>query len=169
MKYEVTFKTSNGAGFSNEEAATYGVEIERLIQEKGGQITPPEIVESASVKDSPLHDYFEWEDADAAIRWRIFQARNLMNHLKIEVRKNGDVSEHKAFYSVITGEREGNVVKAYVTIGRVINEEDIRVQVIEQALREMIGWKQRYKDYQELAEIFKAVRIVQKKLKFKEK
>jgi hypothetical protein len=59
---------------------------QRLIElAAGGRLTPNAVVEDARDKDSPLHSVFEWDDAVAADRFRIEQARNLIQSFKVHV------------------------------------------------------------------------------------
>ena len=60
-------------------------EIRRL--ENRGKLDPNEVVSEASKKDSPLHDYFEWDDGVAAAAHRLEQARTLIRRVKIVVQE----------------------------------------------------------------------------------
>jgi hypothetical protein len=58
-------------------------ELKKL--EKNGKLTPFDVIEAARDKTSPLHEYFEWNDTEAARLYRIEQARGLIRTVKIEV------------------------------------------------------------------------------------
>ena len=53
-------------------------EINRLVKSGGGRITPRALVEAARGEESALHDYFEWDDSEAAEKYREMQARALL-------------------------------------------------------------------------------------------
>lgn len=53
-------------------------ELEALRQEKGGNLLPADVVEQASSPNSALHRYFQWDDTDAAQRYREHQARTVI-------------------------------------------------------------------------------------------
>jgi len=59
---------------------------ERLQQlEREGRLSPNDVVDDARSPDSPLHDYFEWDDTAAAEKYRKVQARQLIRSVKVEV------------------------------------------------------------------------------------
>ncbi len=60
-------------------------ELERIAKTNKGCITPQEVVASASNPESVLHDYFEWNDGEAAQHFRIIQARELIRSVKVVV------------------------------------------------------------------------------------
>lgn len=54
------------------------------LEDGEGRVTPEIVVEAASDVRHPLHDYFEWDDNEAARRFRIDQARHLITRVKVE-------------------------------------------------------------------------------------
>jgi hypothetical protein len=63
-----------------------------------GRLTPEAVVRDAEDPDSPLHDYFEWDNKEAGHRWRIEQARALI--VSVRVITTVDRNEVKAVYYV---------------------------------------------------------------------
>ncbi len=57
----------------------------KALEDRRGRLTPAQVVETAESKDSPLHAFFEWDDAKAGAAYRIEQARELIRRVKIEV------------------------------------------------------------------------------------
>lgn len=55
----------------------------------GGVLTPEAVVATAENKAHPLHVYFDWNNKEAAQKWRIHQARKLIARTTIEI-KQGD-------------------------------------------------------------------------------
>lgn len=53
-------------------------EVNRLAKLGGGRITPRALVDAARDPDSPLHSFFEWDDSEAAEKYREMQARTLL-------------------------------------------------------------------------------------------
>lgn len=48
-------------------------------------ITPKMVVDDARNPESPLHDLFDWDDAVAAERWRITQARVVLRRVSLVI------------------------------------------------------------------------------------
>ena len=53
--------------------------------EKAGRITAPAVLDAARPASSPIHDCFDWNDSEAAEKWRLEQARELIRRVKIEL------------------------------------------------------------------------------------
>lgn len=62
-------------------------EIQKAIVglEREGKLTPEAVVKAAKSMASPLHDCFEWDDSEAASRYRLWQARELIASIRIEI------------------------------------------------------------------------------------
>jgi hypothetical protein len=53
-------------------------ELELLREESGGNLDPRRIVEFARSSNTALHSAFTWDDGEAAERWRINQAKQVI-------------------------------------------------------------------------------------------
>ena len=157
---ERVFKARKGTrDISNKEAQVYGEELYNLEEVAGGKLTPQYVVEKAEKKRSPLHDYFVWDDTEAAKKYRIYQARKLMGAIEIIiVTDKGKTEQYKAFFNV-TLDKEVNyeeqdcpevIAQSYVTIETVKGNEFYLNQVIEKAHQEMAAWGRRYRQYRNL-------------------
>lgn len=60
--------------------------LAQLERDGGGRLTPEAVVEDAKDEKSPLHRHFEWDDSEAARKYRLGQARDLIRRVKIERR-----------------------------------------------------------------------------------
>ncbi|MFH1184708.1 MAG: hypothetical protein V1755_06670 [Chloroflexota bacterium] len=113
----------------------------------GEEVTAAEIVEAARPKRSPGHCYFQWDDTVAAEEYRLAQARWLIRHIEIVV----DGETTRAFHHVtIRTEEEEFDRSFYMSSVRISKQPALSNQVIQRALRELQGWKKRYKQYQEI-------------------
>ncbi|MDB5306550.1 MAG: hypothetical protein JWO38_752 [Gemmataceae bacterium] len=54
--------------------------------------------------------------------------------------------------------------RAYRSTAEVMSDEDLRRQAIEDAIRQIDGWKARFSHLQELADVFKAVDRAKRRL-----
>ena len=59
-----------------------GEELER-IRSRSGKLLPHEVVKESKPKRAPLHKAFEWDDAIAGNKYRVFQARNLIRSVRV--------------------------------------------------------------------------------------
>ena len=71
----------------------------------------------------------------------------------------------RRFFNVITSENGDEKETAYVTIENVMKSEKYRQQIVKTALREIVYWGNKYKDYQEFGLVFKVIKKIKKKIK----
>jgi prophage tail gpP-like protein len=130
-----------------------GEHIEELATATGS-VTPVALVEDARNPASPLHENFDWDDSTAAGSWREHTARNLIGSLVVvkvnEKQVSGTV---RAFVSV----RVANEPGVYKPIVTVMEDAELRKQMMERARQELHQWRNRYADLQEFSKVFKAV------------
>lgn len=119
-----------GSPFKKGDAQKYGERLEYLSSQNKGKITPNIVIQDAKQKKSVLHNYFEWDETEAAKQYRIQQARNLINHVVEVVVIEGKQSKQRSFFSV----KNGNNNTIYVTIKKAINTPNYRVQLLNQLI-----------------------------------
>lgn len=140
--------------------ATYA-ELKRIADRNGGILRAEDVVEEARNENSPLHSSFNWDDTDAARLWRLHQARNIIRVTYIECKKVD--REVRAFVS-LTPDREEDG-GGYREIVRVLSNRDQRRQMLDDAMRELEVFTQKYAVLEELALVFDAAKNVKKMLK----
>jgi len=106
-----------------------------------------------------LHADFEWDDAVAAERHRLNQARYLLRSLIIvPVVKGQSKRPIRAFFAVNVDDPGSPRGSSYVRVDRIIQQKELRMQIVASALREAESWWARFHQYEELAEIGAAIR-----------
>ena len=121
----------------------------------------PESVVAAARKDKVLRPYFTWDDTDAANRWRVDQARNLIRSIVVvqEVPGNTEPVTVRAFYAVDAPTAPGaDSGQVYVPLSEAMT--DYRDEVLSRALDEAKAWRRRYRDLAALAPVFDAIDAV---------
>ena len=61
-------------------------ELNLLAKKHKGHLTPEVVIQAAKDPDSPLHSEFTWDDAEAAHRYRLVQARALIRSATLLVK-----------------------------------------------------------------------------------
>lgn len=135
--------------------------LQELYKKNDGLLRPTDIVEAARPEESPLHKHFEWDDSVAAERYRIEQARKILQtvHVKI-LAPNGKEHVSQVFVSLSTDRKYGG----YRAMVDVLSNEDMRNQMIRDAIADMQMFTQRYETLSDLAKVFSAMRKARKKL-----
>ena len=133
------------------------------LRDKNNGLTASMVIEEAKHKTSVLHGAFEWDDSKAAHQWRLHSARHLMRSVEIvSTNAKGDTRSLPAFVFV-----ETESGPSYETLDKVLSDEELRIQVINRALKEFEQWQQRYKDYNEFLSVFESFGKTRKRLEQK--
>lgn len=135
-------------------------EILRIKDTRG--LTAENLVEVARNPRNPLHEIFEWNNTKAGHEFRLYQARVLINEVKIEVGDKEVFAFESVSLSVGKPNKEDRVYKGFEEI---IANEDLKKQILSRALQSLIYWKAQYHSYKELTPIFQAIDKVQTKIK----
>ena len=126
-------------------AQAVGDELERLRE--AGPITPRSVVDAARDEASPLHGAFEWDDTEAADRYRLQQARVLIVSVRIV---NGPVQAPvPAYVSVRTPE----VGREYVPTVEALSDEQIQARVLDDIKQALESIQRRYQHFAAAAEV----------------
>ncbi len=88
-----------GARFPARLAEQYGDCIAQVIEETGGSL-PEDVLTHAADPESPMHDYFEWDDSAAAYMWRMQQARTIVLQIDLKIIRDGREETVRAFESI---------------------------------------------------------------------
>lgn len=163
---EMVFKPAPAGFISEKEAQRYGERLFLLQEQNGGKLDAKIVVNDARNIQSPLHDYFMWDDTEAAEKWREQQARVLIGNIHIVIKMNEKEESVRAFQHinvVINDKKESS----YINTIDVLNNPQLRKQMVERALIEFNSLRRKYKQYQELAEIFMAIERAEEQLKMK--
>ena len=121
-------------------------------------ITAKELLDASRDVSAPLHNCFEWNDDIAAEKYRVYQARHIINSIEI-VYVKADTPEHlsRSRYFVNTVPTAPKVQGQFVTLGVAFTNENYRDAVLKDALRELRAFQIKYNRYQELSDVFKAI------------
>ena len=87
----------------------------RHIEEKTGKLTAEHILNSARSKKSILHSMFEWEDSKAAEKYRLSQARQIINNIEVVIISDNEKT-YIPVYEIITVQDEGRQYKHIETL-----------------------------------------------------
>jgi len=154
--------------YKNTEKFTPEVISEVLEVKEAYGLTAENLLRKASKKSSSLYEFFDWDNSSAGEKWRLNQARGLINEIKIIV----DDKEIYAFENVYVAVKEVQNpttplskfgIREYKTIVEVMNDDDYKNQLIHRALSEATYWKEKHAELIELNSIFISIDTEKKK------
>ena len=130
-------------------------ELDKLARKARGLLKPCDVVEAARPDESPLHGAFEWDDSVAAQQYRIWQARELIVSVRVEMPAQGRTMQVQAFVSLPSDrEQDGG---GYRSISAVLRSRERKSELLEAALADLDRIRAKYGHLSELARVFAAV------------
>ena len=132
-----------------------------------GRLTPEVIVKACSAKNHILYPFFDWSNSRAANKYRMLQARGLINRTYIAVckpgaekRKSGEseIVVYKAIVSARDPKKETrNSYHSVVEVARRPDMSDIYLNSLKNKVRAII---KEFESYKELTEILNTLKTV---------
>lgn len=152
-KYEWASKT---IGFKPIDANATGNELER-IRKAHGELNPVTVLDESRPEDAVLHPCFEWDNEAAAGKWRLRQARKIVQCIGVRYKtEDGGEGEVKRYY--VSVKKAGS--RSYVRIPEALADDEMRALVLKELQLAIKSIEKKYRGYKELAEIFTHVNKV---------
>lgn len=151
---EIQAKQGKGTQLTHRDAKVWASELRSIEKRLGYHPGATEILESATDKRSPLHHFYEWNDAAAAHAYRLAQTRTYVSQVMITYH---DGPPQRMFQSVPVVFTEGQKPRGcYVETVVALADPTMREQVLEQAYKDYCAFRDKWRSLRELAEIFEA-------------
>jgi hypothetical protein len=175
------FKPVDGCHLNFAQAERYGRRLLELAQANNDTVTKEQVVEDARRLESPLHEYFEWDDQVAAHSWRLEQAGYIIRSIRV-VYEDPDDGQARQELPVLVNVRidyqedkpdpwpEAPLVQgakqAYVTTSRAMTDEDMLKDLLRQILRDIQTFEAKYGqvNHPAVQELFQAIQRTKDKL-----
>lgn len=129
------------------------------LEEKHGKVTPKILLDASRNEDALLHRCFEWDDTQAAEKYRETQAGLILRNITVTVEAVED-ERPKVVRAFVRATEEKH---SYISIISVMGNEHLRESLLQSALDELRQFQRKYADLQELSEVFAASAAVMKK------
>ncbi len=129
--------------------ASMKAELETLASAANGLLHAEQVIEFAKNPETALHREFEWDDTEAAAKYRLQQARQVIRvFVKFEPRVN---RECRALVSVPS---DRSISGGYRKTSEVLDSPNYRVQVVEEALKRIEATRDNFNYLPELDPLF---------------
>ena len=123
------------------------------IEARDGEVTKEAFLEASRPEDSPTHKCFEWDDSVAAEKYRLNQAYHVILDLEVSVEEK--TSPSPAFVNVI--QKTSSESAKYKSLAVAMSDDEMRINVIRNALAEFKSVEKKYDHLMELSGIFTAI------------
>lgn len=133
-------------------------ELEQIRDEHDGFLPPHAVVEFARNPRTALHESFEWDDGEAAEKYRLWQARHVIRvHVHV---LGGDKDPVRTYVSLLQDRHPGG---GYRHIESVMTDKSLRQKLLDQALREAEMFRRKYQQLDELSGVFDEINRAKKR------
>jgi hypothetical protein len=122
------------------------------ICEIGDEVKPEQVLAKAKNEDSELHKCFDWNDTSAAEKYRLFQAKQVINHL-IVIKRDVEEPEKEPVQFRVMLKNEKSYDSGYKQTIVMVRDEDEYRKMLEQAYAELKAFKKKYACLSELSDI----------------
>lgn len=133
-------------------AQVAGDRIESIRAERG-RVHAADLVDDARPDDAPLHPCFEWDDSTAAEKFRVSQARQVLENLICVPIEAPESQPLRAFIAI----GAPNEPHDYTPLSTVMSDEELRRKALRAALEELNRIKARYAELRELSKVWEAL------------
>jgi len=137
-------------------------ELKIIADRNDGILLPEQVVEFAKRKTSALHDAFEWDDTEAARKYRLEQARAIIRVSVEIIDAGGNKEPIAAWVNLIAGRHDDGAGYRYAP-GLMATDAG-RKSILETALWELRAFQNKYARLTELAGVFAAINKAAKKV-----
>jgi len=157
------FEFAEGARFQPgavQDAKLVGEHIELLRKQCKGELTPKDVLDDARHDNSPLHSFFEWNDGEAAEAYRLQQARGLIRSVVAVYVDDKQPARRMRAYVHINEPGAPH----YREASHAMSQVKTREMVLRTAWEELVGWRRRYKDLTEFAELIPMIDAIEHRI-----
>jgi len=118
----------------------------KMLEKEGGLLTATAVLARAESQNSVLHDFFEWDNTEAAYQYRLQQARMLIVQVQVEIARKAT----RAFYNVSVESSDGGKSRGYVSVDKLLSNQDLVRQRKQQILERIEYWTTVAEEFDEL-------------------
>lgn len=146
-------------GFSKPVDANIVGGVIEEIQKRDGCVTKSSFLDASRPLEAPTHTLFEWDDSIAGERWREYQSMQVINSIEVTIVRPDAPEEKSAMRAFVVVDKAKDPTKKarLVSVDVALGNEDMRSQVLENALMELKSFKRKYEMLSELSKVFKAI------------
>lgn len=136
----------------------------QVAERSNGVVAPEAVVHAAIDPANPLHELFEWDDSEAAAKFRLVQAGALIRRVKLHIVRAStetkvlSVSTTRAFVAPLAERKsKANPEGGYAQVEKVLSDDERKAALLETAKAELQAIRAKYHTLLELAKVWKAI------------
>lgn len=129
---------------------------EELRSKLHREVKPQDIVKDATNPQSPYHGFFEWNDEKAGPKYRLQQARALLQNLKVLYHdaQGNEISVRKYIRVQLSTPADHELQSGYAPRVKVLKTAYLREQVVAMAKTMLESFKTRFRMFTEVEAVY---------------
>ena len=131
--------------------------LKAIAARDGGLLRPQAVVDAARDEESPLHGAFCWDDTEAARKYRLWQAQDLIRSFRVKIEEAGQTVEVPVFVGVSSDRTHGTADNPYRLTASVKACPDLLAVAVSDALDQLEALRDRYARLKELSDVWEAI------------
>lgn len=131
-------------------------EICEWLENSQQGLSPKTLLDASRDVNAPLHNEFEWDDSEAAERYREQQAGGIIRNLYIVPAERSPEESTRAFVNVHSEIKTGS----YHNIRVVLDDDTMRERLFAAAKRDMQSFIDKYKTLEALSGVISEMKLV---------
>ena len=131
-------------------------ELDEIARENGGIVRPVDVLNYARDPETALHGQFTWDDGEAAERYRLWQAREVLQ-IYVRIETSDEEKQNIRLFVSLPSDRKAN--RGYRPLVKVLKSKKLRAELFALALSELraLRYNPRYRDLHELEPVWTAI------------
>ncbi len=149
------YRAAIGSHLTDKDAEIIGQYLTELANDRAmgvNGLTPEDILDAARPDDSPIHKYFEWDDTEAAHKYRLEQAKYIARSWTITF---VPVAMQQPFIGrgmVSIRPNPAKKDRVYIAVTEALESPKYLQQLADEARRRMKFWYDTFKQYEQIQE-----------------
>lgn len=128
-------------------------EVIKKIEDRDGEVTKESFLEESRPANSPTHKCFDWNDTEAAEKWRLHQAGQIIRDIQVEIIEDEKEPAKVPVFINTTPHGIRNEAK-YKSVEIAVQDDEDYTVILDNAKREMRLFKKKYSMLKELRNVF---------------
>ena len=130
------------------------------LNERHGYVDPETVVSVARDPKHPLHEFFEWDDTEAARAFRLIQATGLIRSVRVKITTINDAKRSVRGFLPASIAGRDLPPYSYISQDDIVNDPAAREAILRQMQRDVSACERRYAH---LAEFWDTIAKLSKK------
>jgi hypothetical protein len=129
--------------------------LEKICDKNGNEITPETVLADAEKPSSPLHQYFTWDNTEAAQRFRLIEAGRLISRIRVKIIREERQIVAAKYTRLENSDAKGKV--RYVPTVDMLSDDDLYQKRLSDCKTHLASLRKEYSDLLELRQLWGAI------------